>query len=74
MNEKRNWKIYFEWIEGLEYPQLAKKYELAVETIKEICKEKIPMSVKRTPWQTANSYKKFREWKRKSAPGKQLSS
>lgn len=65
MNEKRNWKIYWEWVEGKEYDELSKKFNLAKSTIKEICLSKVPMTIKRQPWQTANSYKKFREWKRK---------
>lgn len=65
MNDKRNWKIYFEWIEGKEYRELAQEFGLSADTIKEICTSKIPDKVKHTPWQTSNSYKKFREWKRK---------
>lgn len=65
MNEKRNWKIYWEWVEGKEYAELAEKYNLAKTTIKEICISLVPESVKKQVWQRANSYKKFREWKRK---------
>lgn len=65
MNEKRNWKIYFSWIEGKEYDELAKEFSLSHDTIKEICTEKVPPSIKKIHWQTANSYRKFREWKRK---------
>lgn len=64
MNEKRNWKIYFEWIEGKEYPELAIAFNLSKETIKEICTSKVPPSIKKMPWQTADSYRKYREWKR----------
>lgn len=63
--DKRNWKIYFEWIEGKEYDQLAKKFGLSSTTIKEICTSKIPLKIRQTPWQTANSYKKWREYKKK---------
>lgn len=63
--DKRNWKIYFEWIEGKEYTDLAVEFGLSESTIKEICTSKIPQKIKSIPWQTANSYKKFREWKRK---------
>lgn len=73
MNEKRNWKIYFEWIEGQEYIQLAQKYHLSKDTIKEICVSKVPASVKKQPWQAASSYKKYREWKRNHLQGKQSS-
>ena len=66
MNEKRNWRIYFEWIEGKEYPELAEEFKLSKETIKEICTSKVPQKIKQMPWQTANSYKKYREWKRKT--------
>jgi hypothetical protein len=71
MNEKRNWKIYFEWIEGKEYEQLATEFKLAKSTVKEICTSLIPLKVKSQPWQTANSYKRFREWKRSSLQEKQ---
>lgn len=66
MNEKRNWKIYFSWIEGKEYGELAQEFGLAKNTIKEICTGLVPAKIKSMPWQTANSYKKFREWKRNS--------
>lgn len=66
MNEKRNWRIYFEWIEGKEYTELAQEFGLAKDTIKEICTSLVPEKVKQQSWQTANSYKKFREWKRNS--------
>lgn len=63
--DKRNWKIYFEWIEGKDYTALSAEYELAASTIKEIVTAKIPQWVKDKPWLTANSYKKFREQERK---------
>lgn len=62
--DKRNWKIYFEWIEGKDYQQLAKEFELSTDTIKTICTAKVPVSIKSKPYMTANSYKRFREWKR----------
>lgn len=63
--EKRNWRIYFEWIDGKEYDQLATEFHLSHDTIKEICTSRVPPKVRQTPWQTANSYRKFREWQRK---------
>lgn len=63
--DKRNWKIYFEWIEGKDYKVLAHEFNLAQSTIKEICTSKISDKIKHTPWQTANQYKKWREFKRK---------
>jgi hypothetical protein len=64
MNDKRNWKIYFDWIEGKDYDVLAGEFQLSPETIKEICINKIPPKVRSMPWQRANQYQKFREWKR----------
>ena len=66
--DKRNWKIYYEWIEGKEYDQLAKEFELKESTIKEICTSKIPDNIKTNPnlhWQRANSYRKYRQWQKK---------
>lgn len=62
MNEKRNWKIYYDWIDGKDYDVLAREFELAKSTIKEICTSKVPDKVKQTPWQTANQYSKWRSW------------
>jgi Mor family transcriptional regulator len=42
MNDKRNWKIYFSWIDGKDYRVLAKEFHLSEETIKHICMEKVP--------------------------------
>lgn len=64
MNDKRNWKIYFEWIEGKNYDVLAKEFELSRETIKQICIEKVPPKIRNMAWQRSNQYKRFREWKR----------
>ena len=69
--EKRNWKIYFEWIEGRDYKDLAQEYSLSVSAIKEICTSRVPLKIRQTPWQTANSYAKWREFvkrERRSAP------
>ena len=63
--DKRNWKIYFEWIEGKDYDVLSHEFNLSPSTIKEICTDKIPDHIKQTYWQTANQYKKWREYKRK---------
>jgi hypothetical protein len=63
--EKRNWKIYYDWIDGKDYDVLAQEYNLAPSTIKEICTSKVPDKIKQTHWQTANQYKKWREWLRK---------
>ena len=62
MNESRNWKIYFEWIEGKDYEELSNEFKLSKDTIKEICTSKVPAKIKSMPWQTANSYRKFRQW------------
>lgn len=63
--DKRNWKIYFEWIEGKDYNILAEEFKLAESTIKEICTSKVPYKIRQTYWQTANQYAKWREYKRK---------
>jgi len=68
--EKRNWKIYFEWIDGKEYDELSREFSLSVDTIKNICTSHVPDKIRQDPqlhWQRANSYKKFREWKRKQS-------
>lgn len=62
--DKRNWKIYFEWIDGKDYAVLAKEFNLSQSTIKEICTSKVPEKVRHTTWQTQNQYKKWREFKR----------
>lgn len=63
--EKRNWKIYFEWIDGKDYEILSGEFNLSPSTIKDIVTSKIPDKVKKTSWQTANQYKKYREWQKK---------
>lgn len=63
--ERRNWKIYMEWIEGKEYWQLARDFNLGQESIKDICKKLLPEWVRGKPGLSANGYRKFREWKRK---------
>lgn len=60
--DKRNWKIYFEWIEGKDYKVLAQEFNLAQSTIKEICTSKVPPKIRQLSWQTANQYKKWREY------------
>lgn len=65
MNDKRNWKIYFEWIDGKTYNELAQEFDLSHGTIKEICHEKIPPKVKANAGLRINSYKKFRDWYKK---------
>lgn len=65
MFEKRNWKIYFEWIGGKDYDVLAEEFHLSKTSIKDICTSKIPDKIKRTYWQTANQYAKWRAYKRK---------
>lgn len=60
--EKRDWKIYYEWIDGKDYKDLAKEFNLAISTIKEICTSKIPPKIRQTPWQTANQYAKWRQY------------
>lgn len=62
--DKRNWKIYWEWIEGKEYAELAQEFNLSHDTIKKICLGLVPLNVRNTWWQRANAYRKFREWKR----------
>ena len=62
MNEKRNWKIYYEWIDGKQYAELANEFGLAKSTIKQICTSKVPDKVKQTSWQTDDSYRKWREF------------
>lgn len=62
--DKRNWRIYFEWIEGRSYGDLAKDYNLAESSVKEICKKLIPGWAKNNPYLTKDSYKMFKEWKR----------
>jgi len=64
MNDKRDWKIYFEWIEGKNYNILASEFNLSQDRIKEICISKVPPKIKTMAWQRANQYQKFREWKR----------
>lgn len=63
--EKRNWKIYFEWIEGKNYDVLAREFELSKDTIKKICTDKVPDKIRAIHWQTMNQYKKWREYMRK---------
>lgn len=62
---KRDWKIYFEWIEGKEYKQLSEEFKLAESTIKDICHKLLPLKVKGHPYLSKDAYKPFREWKRK---------
>lgn len=62
MFDKRNWKIYFEWIDGKEYAQLADEFKLSASTIKEICHAKIPPKVMKNVGLRMNAYKRFREW------------
>lgn len=62
--KNRNWKIYFEWIEGKNYDKLATEFDLSPSTIKEICIKLIPPSIRTKPYLTANQYLKFRIWKR----------
>ena len=60
--EKRNWKIYFEWIDGKNYNDLAIEFNLSHSTIKNICHSLLPPKVKGNKWQSQNAYKRFREW------------
>lgn len=62
--DKRNWKIYFEWIDGKEYKELAVEFGLTANTIKEICHQHLPPTVRGNPWQSAHAYRRYREWKR----------
>ena len=62
MFEKRNWKIYFEWIDGKNYNELADEFGLAHSTIKEICHSHLLPKVKGNLWQSQNAYKRFRDW------------
>ena len=64
--DKRNWKIYFEWIEGKNYDVLAQEFNLAESTVKEICTSKVPLKIKHIPALTRNGYIKWREFKRKN--------
>lgn len=63
-NSKRNWRIYFEWIEGKDYNILSQEFGLAQSTIKDICTSLVPPHIRKLPWQTANQYKNWREFKR----------
>lgn len=63
--EKRNIKIYLDWIEGKDYKYLAKEFGLAPATIKEICLRYIPIKIQKLPWQRMNQYKKWREYYRR---------
>lgn len=69
--DNRNWKIYFEWIDGKEYNELSKEFRLAHSTIKEICHSLLPQKVRGNVWQSQNAYRRYRVWKRehKSNPG-----
>lgn len=60
--EKRDWKIYFEWIDGKDYDVLADEFQLARSTIKDICTRHVPDKIKQISWQTANQYAKWREY------------
>lgn len=62
--DKRNWKIYFEWIDGKQYKELAEEFDLAHSTIKEICHSLLPPTVRGNIYQSQNAYKRYREWKR----------
>lgn len=63
MNSKRNWKIYFTWIEGKSYGELAKEFDLTPETISDICKSLVPERFRTWYWRK-NGYENFRVWKR----------
>lgn len=62
--DKRNWKIYFEWIEGKNYNILAKEFNLSKDTIKTICTSKVPPSIREKHWQRVNQYENWRKFKR----------
>ena len=62
--EKRNWKIYYEWIDGKNYNDLASEFGLAHSTVKDICHSLLPSKVKGNLWQSQNAYKRYREWKK----------
>lgn len=70
MNDKRNWKIYFSWIDGKDYCVLAKEFKLSEETIKAICIAKVPPKIRDKPGMTTNQYQRFRSWMRKKRTGK----
>ena len=63
---KRDWKIYFEWLEGKNYDVLSEEFKLATSTIKEICTSHVPPKIRQQSWQTANQYAKWREYCRKN--------
>ena len=66
MNDKRNWKIYFAWIRGQDYKELALIFKLSPETIKAICMSKLSDKVRSSPSLRANQYSKYRKWKRET--------
>ena len=65
-HSRRNYRIYFEWIEGKEYGDLSSEFHLTKATIKKICTDLVPFPIKQKPGLCSNSYRRFREWKRKN--------
>lgn len=70
--EKRDWKIYFEWINGKNYNELASEFGLAHSTIKKICHRHLPPAVLHAPGLRESAYKKYREWLKNKRQGSQI--
>lgn len=66
---KRNWRIYFSWIEGKPFSELADEFNLPAATIKDIVHELIPAWAKHDIRLRENGYHAFRAWKRKQLIG-----
>lgn len=63
--QKRNWKIYFSWIDGKPFSELADEFNLPPGTVKDIVHELIPNWAKQDIRMRENGFQAFRSWKRK---------
>ncbi len=62
--EKRNWKIFFEWIRGKNWSALSDQFNLSRDKIKRICLAKVPYKVRNSDKLSANEFSAYRLWKR----------
>jgi hypothetical protein len=74
MNDKRNWKISYSWIDGKDYDVIAQEFQLSKETIKKICMEKVPAKIRSKPGMIVNQYQRFRACMRRKRAGETTNS
>ena len=63
--EKRNWAIYYQWIEGKPFTELALDFNLPEKTIRDICYDLVPDWAKYDYRMRQNGYRAFQHYKRK---------